>query len=49
MTLLHVARLAAVSALALGAAAAPTTTVSAAPYAGSETADSFPPTDSTYR
>ncbi|KAJ4298916.1 hypothetical protein N0V90_004159 [Kalmusia sp. IMI 367209] len=35
----------AVSALVLGAVAAPTTTISAAPFAGSETADSFPPTD----
>jgi hypothetical protein len=41
-----VAQFVVVAALALGGVAAPTTTISAAPYAGSETADSYPPADS---
>ncbi|KAL5380963.1 hypothetical protein DPSP01_007495 [Paraphaeosphaeria sporulosa] len=45
MPSLTVAQFIAVSALALGSVAAPTTTISAALYAGSETADSFPQTD----
>jgi hypothetical protein len=44
-----IAGLAALSALLTACGAAPTTTVDAAPYAGSSTSDLYPPTGSTLR